>query len=225
MKKTLLFSVAAVAFAATAGAEPTDPIMLRTDSHGRTWQVDLAPGEPIVWEWTPKSTTATLTVTSYVSRATAEIYSFTRAENADTASFTLPPGGDGESLHDLVLEIYAGTRVVETRRARIVRLPQAFDVLVPASADWRQFSSRVPRPVPYDVAWSTNGAPVTLAVSGAAKSSAAVLPGESGYAPLDARGHLGGASGLLELSLDFNGAEGPSAIIERIPYGLVLQFN
>ena len=132
MKKTLLFSVAAVAFAATAGAEPTDPIMLRTDSHGRTWQVDLAPGEPIVWEWTPKSTTAMLTVTSYVSRATAEIYSFTRAENADTASFTLPPGGDGESLHDLVLEIYAGTRVVETRRARIVRLPQTFDVLVPA---------------------------------------------------------------------------------------------
>ena len=222
--KTLLFSVAAIAFAAIAIAEPTDSIILRTDSHGRTWQVDLDPDEPVVWEWTPKSTSATLTVTSYVSRATAEIYNFTRPANADTASFTLP-ASEGESLHDLVLEIYAGTRVVETRWARIVRLPQTFDVLVPASAEWCRFSGRVPRPVPYDTAWSTNGAPVTLAVSGAAKSSETLLHGESGYEPIDARGHIGGSSGPIETSLAFDGAEGPSATLERISGGLILKFN
>ena len=216
-------------FAATCAAAMShaagDMFTVRASDNGRTWQVSYAPTEPIVWVWPSEATTATLTVTSYVGRTSVSAYSFTRESGAETGSWSLP-GGSGERLYDLALEIRAGEKVVENLYGRVVVLPETIDVIPTNSTTWATVPERSPRPVAYDAAWTTNGtaesASLALAMVGGTPV-AVPLSGVSGYEPLNLTPRLGKVAGpfTAELAFDDDDALYAAQLLRTFP-GIVM---
>ena len=227
MKRTLFAAMALVA--AAAGGDDAG-LIVRTSASGRTWQVSWAPAEPIVWVWPDKATAATLTVTSYVGRTSVAVFDIARETGAETGGWTLPvparPTASGEYLYDLALAIRNGTKTIETLSARVVVLPEAFDLLVADSGAWRNVSDRDARPIPYDAAWATNGAPLALAFTPEDGETVSVaLAGTSGWEPPDLRARLGDWNGPFTAVLAFDGTDVFSAaLVRRLP-GLALKFR
>lgn len=197
-----------VAFAAAICC--ADGLNVRKSTCGRTWQVSYAPSEPIVWIWPESATEAILTVTSHVGRASVQTYTFTRENAADTGEWTLP-ASSGERLYDLALDIKSGGKVLESLCARVVVLPESFDVLATNTAAWSIVSDRSPRPVPYDAAWTTNktvdSAGLSLAMVGGTPV-AVPLAGVSGFEPLDMAARFGARTdGPFGAALAFDGGD------------------
>jgi len=170
------------------------------------WQVSYAPTEPIVWVWPSEATAATLTVTSYVGRTSVATYPFTRQSGADTGSWSLP-GGSGERLYDLALEIRAGETVLENLYGRVVVLPETINVIPTNSITWVAVPEHSPRPVVYDAAWTSNGtataAALTLTMVGGTPVQVP-LNGVSGYEPLNLSPRLGKEAGPFTAELAFD---------------------
>jgi len=214
-----------VAILAAVSLCHADGITARASASGRTWQVCYAPTEPIVWVWPSEATAATLTVTSYVGKTSVATHSFTRESGADTGSWSLP-GGSGERLYDLALEIRAGEKVLENHYGRVVALPETIDVIPTNSMTWAAIPERSPRPVAYDAAWTTNGtatsAALTLAMVGGTPVQVP-LPGVSGYEPLNLTPRLGKVAGpfTAELAFDDDDALYVAQLLRTFP-GFVL---
>ena len=227
MRRILLLAVAALSMAWTRAEDVTAPtgdgVIVRSPDHGRTWQVLLEPDEPLRWTWTDKSTTATLTVTSHLGRVSSATCRIERAAGEDTGSWTFEAPA-GESLHDMVLTLYAGTRAVETYAARIVVLPKSFNVLPAGSSSWRCVKGGTPRPVPYDAAWQTNALDAFV-LSGGGVTMSHALDGTSGFEPLDLYGVLGDWYGPFTAALASGEETVSAAELVRRAYGMMLKFR
>ena len=214
-----------VAILAAVSLCHADGVTVRASASGRTWQVNYAPSEPIVWVWPDQATAATLTVTSYVGRTSVATYAVTRESGADTGGWSLP-SGSGERLYDLALEIRAGETVLENLYGRVVVLPETINVTPTNSMAWATVPERAPRPVAYDAAWITNGtatsAVLTLAMVGGTPVQVP-LSGVSGYEPLNLTPRLGKVAGpfTAELSFDEDDALYAAPLLRTFP-GIVM---
>ena len=227
MRRTLFAAMAMLAVTAIGDATG---FIVRASASGRTWQVNYAPDEPIVWVWPDKATAASLTVTSHVSRATSTSYEIAREDGAETGSWSIPApvrtSVSGEYLYDLVLEIKAGTKVIETLTARVVILPETFDVLVADSSAWRTANDRQARPIPYDSDWTTNALPATLTFTpDGGEPVICALAGKSGFEPPEFRLRLGDYAGAFAAALVFDGTDVCTAALERRMPGVTLHFR
>ena len=225
--KVQTFFVAILAVALICHAD-TEGFTVRASTSGRTWQVNYAPTEPIVWIWPDQATAATLTVTSYVGKTSVATHDITRESGADTGSWSLP-SGSGERLYDLALEIRAGEKVLENLSGRVVILPEAIDVISTNSMAWAAVPERSPRPVAYDATWTTNktveSAALTLAMVGGTPVPVP-LSGASGFEPLDLTPRFGKVEGPFTAELAFDDEDALYvAQLRRTFPGLVMCFR
>lgn len=208
-KRTALLLVSAICAAGLAQANG-DAFTVRAGDNGRTWQVNYEPSAPIVWAWPAGATAASLTVTSHLGKVSVSTYSFTREDGADTGSWPIPASPSTEErLYDLALEIRAASKVIEMFSARVVCLPDSFDLLSTNMAGWAYVHDRSPRPVPYDNEWCTGSvesAGLTLTAAGGVPVAVPLL-GKSGFEPLDLSVRLGANVERFSASLAFDGED------------------
>lgn len=225
MKRRTFF--AAILAAAAVCPADVDAFTVRASASGRTWQVDYAPSDPIVWVWPDGATAATLTVTSHIGKTSVATYEFTRESGADTGSWSLP-AGSGERLYDLALDIMADGKVVESLYGRVLVPPEVMNVIPTNSAVWAAVHDRSPRSVPYDAAWTTNGTAESATLTLSAGGSPVVTPlaGVSGFEPFDLTPRLGVFDGPFAAALAFDGDEALyAAQLRRVFAGIVLSIR
>lgn len=204
-----LLAAGAIAFTASGNTTGDDGITVRPRPKERIWQVSHEPDKPITWVWPSDSTSATLTITSYCARTSSSTYVYHRPAGDETGTFELP-SGTGERMYDLTMEFFAGEKKLnlETLTARVVILPETFDLLVKGSPAWNAAKDRFPRPAVFDLSWSEPAA-TSAVFSVEADGSVTEIPldKDSGFLPLDMKNRLGAYFGPFTVSLSYDGAE------------------
>ena len=207
MTRLLVCVFAGIAAVSTFAAESAT-INVRNADAARTWQVNLSPGDPIVWPW-GEADAATLVVSNAVEK-TERSYRVSRSGDEPFGSCTIDLPSDAATCeHVLVLSLTLTAEEAEVGRmtARIAFLPQAFAVEQPSGKSWRTLTR--PRVFAYDAEW-TGASAKTAGLTFAAEDSTVplALAGVAGYDVVDVQSALGaGFSGLFRTTLTFDEAE------------------
>ena len=207
MTRLLVCVFAGIAAVSTFAAESA-AINVRNADAARTWQVNLSPGEPIVWPW-GEADAATLVVSNAVEK-TERSYQVSRSGDEPFGSCTIDLPSDAATCeHVLFLSLTLTAEEAEVGRmdARVACLPDSFAVNRVVGKDWRRLTR--PRVFAYDAEWAgAEAESAELSLAAGDQTEAVPLAGVAGYDVIDPAGVLGSDfSGSFRVALSFDGSE------------------
>ena len=197
-------------------------ITVRSANDVRLWQVyhDFAQ-KPLVWRWHEFADCAYLTVTSLVERTVHGPVKIERESGSLYGEYSLYEelgGGSGSRMYDVVVRHCVGEEELSVQSARLVLLPESFELKKIAAQTGK---TKVERDsvavVPYDSAWfeeaaNAESAQVVFPEIGGA-GSVAQLSGAAGFMPLDMNRIGFGEDRTARVALRFDDVEASSAVL------------